>query len=214
MTSIPGACLEKACLSATVITRSNAASLSVVRWSDPIQIRWASSDLTVLETHPLTPGYFLPRPTVTIAAIPAPNTLYTAGLAVGVLPLLLTLLVASIGGFLLYMRRKIQRNGQMSKPATFKPKVLSGGIILMLIGFMISVIIWIELSCRILPRSDDASQFINSTLSEIDLPKNEIRSPQAIEPQLPLGVTTYTDLDMTCTFPASSSSTRRVTRTR
>ncbi|RAR00297.1 het-s domain protein [Stemphylium lycopersici] len=84
--------------------------------------------------------------------------------------------------------------------------------------------IWIELSSGFLPRADDASEFTNSTLSKISTlepgtqfiapAEADARPPLVNEDQLPLGVTTYTEWDMTCTFPEKPTEYQRSTDSR
>jgi hypothetical protein len=230
MSTLPAICAYD-CVSATVITSAGNASLKVLQDRTAIQIRWASSDLSVLETHPLTPGLRLSRHTITgnttitvntitVTAIPAPSNFYNAGMALASLPLLFALLAASSGGLVLYLKhRSRRRNGERSKsrtPRNFKPRILSCGVIVILIGFMVSAIIWIELSCRFIPQADDASKIINSTLSKISPSKLAARSiePLVNKRQSPMGITTYAELNMTCTFARQSTESLSATRSR
>ena len=107
-------CGSLSCVAATMTSqtyRTSGLSLELVEVRAPIQIRWASSDLTILETHPLTPGLFLSRPTTTINAVASPNALYKIGLGLAFSPLVVACsFAATFGALLLFWKTYLKRS--------------------------------------------------------------------------------------------------------
>jgi hypothetical protein len=165
MVKVEPACGDS-CVSVAIVTgtfRTSSLSLSLIEVRDPIQIRWASSDLSVLETHPLTPGLWLNHPT-TINPIVPPRGLYTVGLGLAFLPLILACGFAAIFGPLLIYRKAHLQRKQRTQPVAlstrdyFRPRIFSWVTFLLLVAFLISAIILLELSCHILPPANSDIQ--------------------------------------------------------
>lgn len=167
MTRLEPAC-GIGCVSATMTSGSYETSwglsatgpfISLIEVREPIEIRWAESDLAILETHPLT-GLWLSHPTATINPIPPPRGLYKAGLGVAFGPLVFVCsLAATFGALILcfkgYPKRKQNVKTRQPNRPDFKPKIFSWVTFLLLFGFLLSTIILLELSCHILPPLED-----------------------------------------------------------
>ncbi|KAH7078138.1 hypothetical protein BKA63DRAFT_280395 [Paraphoma chrysanthemicola] len=159
MSRLPDVCGREACVSATITAEASSLSLDLMRVRDGVQIRWAATDMAVLETHPLTPGLQIPRQTVTITPLPSPQGLYKVGIGLAVLPALLALVAAASGAMFLSDGRRARlrhgsgAQGQPRRP-DYKPASLSVGTLVLLIAVAVTSIILLELSCHIVLRDD------------------------------------------------------------
>lgn len=165
MTRLEPAC-SIACVSATITSggsMTTSLSIGLIEVRDPIEIRWASSDLSVFQTHPLTPGLWLNHPTVTVNPIPPPEGLYKAGLGLAFAPFAVVIsFAATFGTLSLFWKRRAPTgwNAQtsMSAGTAFKPGIFSWVVSLLLLAFVLSAIILLELSCHILPATNSNIQ--------------------------------------------------------
>ncbi|KAH8679597.1 hypothetical protein BGZ60DRAFT_524813 [Tricladium varicosporioides] len=158
MNSIQGTgCGAELCASTSIYSGSTGLEIGVLQFRTAIQIRWASSDLSILETHPLTPGMTLNRPRDTSRPIPPLDPAYKVSIGVAFLPLIIAMLSAIWGCWLLYEKRRKRRNQKSAAPSTvgnpqdFRPKTLSWPFLTLLFGFAMTVFILIEISCHTLP---------------------------------------------------------------
>jgi len=180
MGTIPGdGCGVRYCASATFTTDSwGTTLLDLIKVRDPIQIRWVSSDLSLLETHPLTPG-MIPTERLLHPKYPANYTgilpplekEYKTAIGVAFVPLALALLAAFV---LLWWRRKKRQyvgvpttHGGMPAQKHFKPKILSWPPLLVLIGVSLTAIVLLEVSCHQLPRSEGPIQVPSIQLTKV-----------------------------------------------
>lgn len=186
-----------------------------MRVRDGVQIRWAPTDMAVLETHPLTPGLRIPRQTVTIKPLPSPRGRYKVGMGLAVLPVLLVLVAVASGAMSLSVRRhaRLRRlsgaQGQPRQP-DYKPASFSVGTIVLLIAVAVTSIILLELSCHIVLRHDAPDPYprylfesYNSSTptTTITLEKQQV--------SMTVGTTTF-PMGMSCwptTYVSSTSST-------
>lgn len=162
---LPSICGEGNCVSATITTTASSLSLDALRVRSALQIRWASTDLAVLETHPLTPGLRLPRQTVTINPVPSPQGFYKLGLGLAILPVLLALVAVTAGTMSLFIRRHAKLHGggvaqEQSHRPNYKPLSFSMGTLVLLIAVAVTSIILLELSCHIIPHSDTSNPYL------------------------------------------------------
>src|SRR5437899_1080067 len=111
LTTLSAACNTQ-CVSATITSASAGPSIQLIIVREPIQIRWAASDLSVLETHPLMPGHTLKVPAVTVTAVPPPYGLYKIALGLAFLPLIVACLAAVCGGWIFHEKRRARERSQ------------------------------------------------------------------------------------------------------
>jgi hypothetical protein len=203
MSRLPGICGYDSCVSATLATTSSALSLGLLRVRDGLQIRWASSDMTVLETHPLTPGLKLPRETVTIIPVASPEGLYKAGIAIAILPLLFSLVAVVLGALLLRVKQNVVQRRNDARECQpwkrFKPAIFSLAIFIPLICFVVTSIILLELSCHILPSTDTPSGFPSLSIEEF--PSAKVAARQVGSNNL----TSSSPFELTCQYIDTSS---------
>lgn len=187
-----------------------------MRFRDGVQIRWAATDMAVLETHPLTPGLRIPRQTVTIKPLPSPQGLYKVGIGLAVLPVLLALVAVASGAMFLHHRRhtRLHRGGgaqgQPRRP-DYKPASFSVGTLVLLIAVAVTSIILLELSCHIVLR-DDAPDPYPRYLFERNSSSTPTTTSAVVERQVSMAAgTTTLPMGMSCwttTYVSSTSSTR------
>lgn len=158
MNSIQGTgCGARLCASTSTYSGSTGLELEVLQFRTAIQIRWASSDLSVLETHPLTPGLTLNTPRGTSGPIPPLDAAYKVSIGVAFLPLIIAIISAMWGCWLLYQKRRKRRildgrdSSTTNAPQDFRPKTLSWPFLSLLFGFAMTAFILIEISCHTLP---------------------------------------------------------------
>lgn len=191
------------CVSATMTSRTSRTSglsVELLEVRQPIQIRWASSDLAILETHPLTPGLFLNYPTATINPVVPPNALYKVGLGLAFAPLVVACSFATTFGILSlfwrsYLEKKQGAQTILSSPRRFRPKIFSWCPFLLLIAFIFSAIILLELSCHILPQADSEIKLRDFAITKtylsdtVIVQREEANATSAIPLDLTCGVT-------------------------
>ncbi|KAH6722955.1 hypothetical protein BKA61DRAFT_2990 [Leptodontidium sp. MPI-SDFR-AT-0119] len=86
MSSIGGAACSTYCVSASLSSDSPFPSIYLQKVRDAIQIRWQSSDLSVLETHPLTLGLTLNPPAPTLPPLAQLEPAYKIAIGLAFLP--------------------------------------------------------------------------------------------------------------------------------
>ncbi|KAL8366215.1 hypothetical protein RB595_004805 [Gaeumannomyces hyphopodioides] len=198
MTSLSVVC-GTSCVSASMISGTSGLSVHLAMVRNPIQIRWAPSDLSVLETHPLTPGLRI-APTATITTIASPTGPYKAGIGLALAPLLIACLAAVWGSILRFRKRRQNVAGdQPTASRPFRPRVfllLSQSV---LIAFVISAITLLEISCRTLPvKSFDLTALrSNVTKSHVLEAVLEVRTAYV--------ATTKPPIDLTCRQVSTTS---------
>lgn len=169
-------CGPQYCVSTTITTWFETLSVSLLMARDPIQIRWGSTDLSTLETHPLTPG-MVPTERTETMQLGTPSTAPTKtestldddtsilpelesadSMAVGLafIPVAVALLV--VGGLLFLRRGRGHRyssvpaaSGPISIHRSYKPWILTWPPLVVLIAVAITSIVLLELSCHFLP---------------------------------------------------------------
>jgi len=94
------------CVSTSLTATESKLSIDAFMIRRAIQIRWASTDLSVLETHPLTPGLVLNTPIPTTRPIPPLEPIYKIGLGLTFVPLMIACLCAIWGCFLFRRKRE------------------------------------------------------------------------------------------------------------
>lgn len=215
MSRLPYICGEEACVSATITVGISSLSLDLMRVRGGVQIRWAPTDMTVLETHPLTPGLRTPRQTVTIKPLPSPRGLYKIGIGLAMLPMLLALVAVVLGAIFLRVRRHAMlrrrggTQGQLRRP-DYKPASFSVGTLVLLIAVAVTSIILLELSCHIVLRYDAPDPYPRYLFESNN---SSTATTSALEErQVPMtaGTTTFS-MGMSCwptTYVSSTSSER------
>lgn len=181
----------------TITSGTYGLTIDLLEVRDPIQIRWASSDFSVLETHPLTPGLILNSLTTTVNPIVPPTGPYKAGLGLAFLPLVIVCFAATCGSLLFHWKRQYQRK-RNSRPAppspeAFRPRIFSQAIFMSLIGFILSAVILLELSCYILPHSDSQIR-----IQDVAITKTIISETTIIQKRTANATSSMVFLDLTC----------------
>lgn len=171
MSSIGGAACSTYCVSASLSSDSPYPSIYLKKVRDAIQIRWQSSDLSVLETHPLTPGLTLNPPAPTLPPLAPLKSAYKIAIGLAFFPLLIAGIAAIWGGLLVHSKRrrhkaKIYTSPSNAAPEYFRPKSLTMPPLILFFGFAISAIVLLEISCHTLP----------SASGPIHLPKLQSRN--------------------------------------
>lgn len=157
-------CGEGACVSTSILSyEAGGFSIELLMSRPAIQIRWASSDLSILETHPLTPGLTLASyvPIPDHPVLPALQTRDQVGLALAFLPVSLTLVGVLVACIVL--QSKQQASTPTVRDNCFRPGILTRRVIAVLISFMITAIVLVEISCHVLPTSSAISKSSEST---------------------------------------------------
>ncbi|KAH9219649.1 hypothetical protein DL95DRAFT_483878 [Leptodontidium sp. 2 PMI_412] len=139
-------------------------SIYLQKVRDAIQIRWQSSDLSVLETHPLTLGLTLNPPAPTLPPLAPLEPAYKIAIGLAFLPLLIAGIAAIWGGLLVHSKRrrhkaKIYTAPSNAAPGYFRPKSLTMPPLILYFGFAISAIILLEISCHTLPSASGPIHF-------------------------------------------------------
>lgn len=170
---MPGAGCDGYCVSASLSSNSHSpfATIYNEKVRDAIEIRWQSSDLAVLVTHPLTPGLTLNPPAPTLPPIAPLEPVYKLAVGLAFLPVIVAGVAAIWGALLVHRKRrrllktKVYAAPSNSVPESFRPKSLTVPPLMFFFGFAVSAIILLEISCHILP----------STSGSIYLPKMQSR---------------------------------------
>lgn len=135
--------------------------MSLIMVRNAMQIRWAASDLSILQTHPLTPGLTLANkvPSATHPVLPTLRPQHQLRLGLCFIPIAMALLAVLVVSIIVPLRRRgVIGTGQ---PHSFRPAILTRRAILILISIMVSAIILVEISCHILPTNEEVSSFSN-----------------------------------------------------
>ncbi|KAH8891640.1 hypothetical protein GQ53DRAFT_148909 [Thozetella sp. PMI_491] len=181
--SVGVACGTK-CIAASMVTGLSGGSISLIQIRTPIQIRWASSDLSVLETHPLTPGVILNPATVTVDPISHPKGLYGAALGIALVPLILAILAVGSGWCILAWKRQRRarstlENQRQQQHEMFKPSILKLPWMVALMGFVVTAIALVELSCHILPPAASSVQISDLAITKVFVTNTIVRRDTA-----------------------------------
>ncbi|PVI01878.1 hypothetical protein DM02DRAFT_703773, partial [Periconia macrospinosa] len=219
MSRLPDICGIETCVSATITAKTSSLSLDLMRVRDGVQIRWAATDMAVLETHPLTPGLRIPRQTMTITPLPSPKGLYKVGIGLAMLPVLLALVAVSSGAIFLRGGRhiKLRRRGgaqRQSYQPDYKPASFSVGTLVLLIAITVTSIILLELSCHIVLRDDAPDPYARYLFERNSSSTPTTTTTSALEERRVsmIAGTTTLPMGMSCwhtTYVDSTSSTRR-----
>ncbi|KAH7384498.1 hypothetical protein BKA66DRAFT_79747 [Pyrenochaeta sp. MPI-SDFR-AT-0127] len=211
MSRLPDICGREACVSATITAEASSLSLDLLRVRDGVQIRWAPTDMAVLETHPLTPGLRIPRQTVTMKPLPSPRGLYKVGIGLAVLPVLLAAVAVALGA----MSLGVRRHARLRRRPDYKPASFSVGTLVLLIAVAVASIILLELSCHIVLRDDAPDPFPRSLFESNS--SSTPTTPSALAQRrvsMTAGTTTL-PMGMSCwptTYASSTSSAGRLLR--
>jgi hypothetical protein len=146
-----------ACVSTVIRSVSTGFTIDLVMSRRAIQIRWASSDLSILQTHPLTPGLTLVPgltqasnfPVVTHPTLPTIGSRHHLALGLAFIPLLLAIFGVATASLILWSK---QQHSTGAIGGTFRPAILSKRVMVVLIGLMVSAIVLLEISGHVLPQ--------------------------------------------------------------
>ncbi|KAH6999276.1 hypothetical protein EDB80DRAFT_724531 [Ilyonectria destructans] len=153
-------CGEGACVLTSIISVSTGFSIELLMSRPAIQIRWASSDLSILQTHPLTPGLALASyvPSSNYSVLPTLHTQDQLGIALAFLPVSLALVGVLAAYVILQSRQQTSTSTSTARNTFFRPAILTQRVIVVLISFMVTAIVLVEISYHVLPTSSDVSE--------------------------------------------------------
>jgi len=147
------------------------------------------------------PGYTLNVPAVIINPVPPPLGLYRAALGLAFLPLVVACLAAAWGAWLVYRKRMARmKSNSAVQPQSYKPRILSLPVLGILVGFALSMMILLELSCHILPQADNPVDLTSLAFSRLNISAVTAIAPRAVTtaPSVP---------SLTCHADAAASAT-------
>lgn len=207
-------CGPRECISTTVYSTGHSGlTMEVLAVRYAIQIRWASSDLSGFETHPLTPGTI---PTERLSGAGSNYTglflplqpKYAVAIGLSLLPILLAGALITFGlGVRKWKEDELIEKQQQPPPVrTFKPRVLRYPTLTLIIGIGITLTVLLELSYRVLPTADNPPE----ALEHIQVTKTFLSDITWLSGNHQTGSTstsTPTQLDLTCVFTGSYSVT-------
>ncbi|KAI5468114.1 hypothetical protein BGZ63DRAFT_399638 [Mariannaea sp. PMI_226] len=161
-------CGEGACISTALVRVKSSYSIKLLMSRRAVQIRWASSDLSKLQTHPLTPGMTLAThfPSSNYSVLPTLYDRDQVRISLAFIPLILAIL--GVAGATMVLKLRQRSPPSAFQDQFFRPWILKRRIMILLIGFMLSAIVLVELSCHMLPEPNDV-QYV--TLSSRSLTK-------------------------------------------
>lgn len=164
-------CGARYCFSSALSTGSSGVSIDLLKLRGGIQIRWASSDLSVLETHPLTSGLILNTQMPKLEVIAPLTSEYRLSVGLAFIPLVLTIISAICGFGLLFKKRRSEKSrgtqSSLSTKTHFKPSMLSWPCMILLLGLTMSVLALIEISCHALPTTSGPVHISNLNITKV-----------------------------------------------
>jgi len=201
-------CNAHHCVTLSYDTKTFDSGTKIISLTTGIQIRWVSSDLSVLATHPLTPG-LAPRqlpasptpiftspaveiPTVsstlpqsTVRGIPPLSTVNKIWLGLSFLPLFVAVIVSILVGLGFLPRlakpgRAAHACGNGAKPKFFLPAVLSFPVLAVLTGIAATAAALLGLATQVLYEHHPTTSYVGSGISQSSLLRRQVPIPPVL----------------------------------